>query len=33
VREALDVENALVSTVAVMLIGYLFWTLVRPEDF
>ena len=32
-REALTMEYALVGTVGALLIVYLFWTLVRPEDF
>jgi K+-transporting ATPase KdpF subunit len=32
-REALTVENILVGGVSVLLIIYLFWTLIRPEHF
>jgi len=33
VREVVAMENALVGMLGVVLIMYLFWTLVRPEDF
>ena len=33
VRKVVTMENTLVGMVAVLLVVYLFWTLVRPEDF
>ena len=32
-REAVTMENILVGGIAVLLIVYLFWTLIRPEHF